>query len=196
MMKRAAVFLLAFLSACSFAPQETGAGFMFALEPVSVGKQGAKTEALTVAIPATSPELDSARIALKLGQRWDYYAGARWSQFLPSLVQDRFVKTLDAAGLFKSVAGDETGLTGDKILKTDIRAFEADYAPGALAPVVKIRINASLVTRLERRPLAAFTFAAEERAAGKELADIQKAFARAFSRVEEQLVDKMAEALK
>src|SRR4051812_45605120 len=105
--------------ACTFAPRDTGSAFMFALEPVEVTPAQDKALAekvLVVAQPTATAELDTYRIALKKGgQRWDYYAGARWSDFLPAVVQDDLTKTLAQAQLFKNVTTDGSGLTGDRI---------------------------------------------------------------------------------
>lgn len=192
MMKRFVSSLLILLGACSFAPRDTGSGFMFALAPLTVVQPGLQKEALVVMSPTTAPELDTQRIALlKDGRRWDYYAGARWSDFMPSLVQDNLARTLENARLFKSVVTDEAGLEGDRLLKTEIRAFQAEYAPGASAPTVRIEMRLSLVTRLERRPVASFTVAAGRKAAGPRLTDIQAAFAAAFNEAERQVVAQM-----
>jgi len=197
MKKIYALLLLTLLAACSFTPRDTGSSFMFALQPVEVTGQGAAKDSLIVFAPTTAPELDTHRIALnKDGKRWDYYAGAKWSDFLPLLVQDNLTKTLEQSGLFKNVATSDSGLTGDKILKTEIRAFQAEYEAGSKAPVIKIRMNVSLVSRLERRPLASFTIKAERKATADTLPAIQSAFAAAFSEAQQQLVEKLEEKNK
>jgi len=111
-------------------------------------------------------------------------------------VQDNVTKTLEQAHLFKTVATADSGLTGDKILKTEIRAFQAEYTEGHAAPVIKIRMIVSLASRLERRPLASFTVGAEKKATGNSLSAIQSAFAAAFSETQQQLVMKLEEINK
>ncbi len=189
------ILLLSLLVACTFTPRDTGTAFMFALQPINITQQGKMQESLVVFMPTTSPELDTYRIALnKGGEQWDYYAGARWSDFLPAVVQDNVTKTLDQTGLFKAVANGDAGLTGDKILKTEIRAFQVDYASGSTAPVIKIRMIVSLVSRLDRKPLTSFTLEAEKKASGNTLSAIQTAFTSAFSDTERQLVEKLVGA--
>lgn len=192
-MKKLVIIAALLLAACSFDPRETGAGFRFALEPVSVEGHNTQPQSLAVMMPTASPELDTRRIALRINHRWDYYAAARWPDFLAALVQDDFTKTLDDARLFKTVATVDSGLIGDKILKTDIRTFQADYTPGNAAPLIKIRMIVSLVGSLERQPLASFTLQAEQRANANSLTAIQAAFAVAFDDIQRQLVSKLEE---
>lgn len=191
------LLLAGLAAACTLTPRDTGSSFMFALAPVTIAQQGAGKETLVVALPTTSPELDTYRIALnRQGASWDYYAGARWSDFLPLLVQDNVTKTLAETHLFRTVATGDSGLTGDKILKTEIRAFQAEYKAGSAAPVIKIRMVVSVVSRLERAPLASFVIEAEKKASGNSLSAIQTAFAAAFNEAQRQLVVKLGEAAK
>ena len=194
MKKICGFFFLVLLTSCSFAPRETGSGFLFALEPVSIEGKAAPQGTLVVAMPTATAELDTHRIALKRGGRqWDYYAGARWSNFLPAVAQDNLAKTLQQSHLFRDVVTDESGLSGDRILKTDIQSFQAEYAPGAQAPVIKIRMVFSFVTRLERQPLASFAVEAQKKAAGNTLSAVQAAFADAFAAAQRQFVKKLKE---
>ena len=191
------LFLSALLTGCTFTPRDTGASFMFALQPVQIEQQAAQNDSHVVFMPTTSPELDTHRIALnRNSKRWDYYAGAKWSDFLPLLVQDNITKTLDEAHLFKRVTTSDSGLTGDKILKTEIRAFQAEYAAGRAAPVIKIRMTVSLLSRFERKPLASLAIKAAQPATGNSLTAIQAAFSTAFTEAQRQLVTQLAEIYK
>ena len=191
------ILLSAFLTGCTFAPRDTGNSFMFALQPAQAEQQARRNDSLVVFMPTTSPELDTYRIALNgNGKRWDYYAGAKWSDFLPLLVQDSITKTLDETHLFKTVTTSDSGLTGDKILKTEIRAFQADYAAGRAAPVIKIRMTVSVLSRFERKPLASFTIKATQPAASNSLTAIQTAFSAAFNDAQRQLITQLAEIYK
>ena len=192
MRKICAILLLGLLAACSFTPRDTGSSFMFALQPIEAAQQKPGAESLVVFMPTTSPELDTYRIALNgNGTRWDYYAGARWSDFLPLLVQDNITKSLAQAQIFKSVSTGDSGLTGDKILKTEIRAFQAEYKTGSTVPIVKISMVVSLVSRMERVPLSSFGVNVEKKASDNSLSAIQAAFASAFNAAQQQLIEKL-----
>lgn len=190
--KFVACAILALLAACSFAPKDTGRAFMFALASPQTPPHAPVGESLVVSLPAAAPELDTYRIALtKDGGRWDYYAGARWADFLPMLVQDGMTKTLENSGLFKTVTTDQTGVRGDQILKAEIRTFQAVYEHGHAEPVIQVRIMVSLRRRLEGTVIASFPVKSEARAAKDRLPEIQSAFATAFNEAQKQLVYKV-----
>ena len=177
-------------AACTLAPMNTGRSFMFALTPLKDARHIISSDnSLIVALPVAAPELDTYRIALvRNGKRWDYYAGARWSEFLPILVQDNLTKTLEKSGSFKTVTTDGTGISGNRILKIEIRAFQAEYKQGVTDPVVKIRLIASLLSHPERMPLVSFESSAEEKASGDSLPEIQAAFGIAFNKIQRQFI--------
>lgn len=193
-MKRAALtgFFFVLLTSCTFAPKDIGRSYMFALVPAQTLPHQPVKESLIVSMPSSAPELDTYRIALiRDGNRWDYYAGARWADFLPLMVQDSMAKTLETAKLFKTVATDETGGNADRILKIQIRSFQAEYDPAHSAPAVKLKIAVSLRNRVEGTILYSFDLKTETRATQNKLPEIQAAFARAFSDVQKQLVNQL-----
>ncbi|MBI3441435.1 MAG: membrane integrity-associated transporter subunit PqiC [Proteobacteria bacterium] len=184
-------FLLS-LTACTFAPKDTGRAYMFALSPALMTRHAPVNTSLIVSLPTAAPELDTYRIALtRDSKQWDYYAGARWSDFLPLLVQDSLTKTLEEARLFKAVTTDQAGVDGDQTLKAEIRTFQAEYTPGYAEPTVKIRIVVSLSKRTEGTTSGPFEIRGETRAAKNKLPDIQAAFALAFNDAQKQLVYKL-----
>jgi cholesterol transport system auxiliary component len=183
------------VAACSLTtPKDTGRAFMFALPPVETAAHARSGGgSLTVALPTAAPELDTYRIALsREGNRWDYYAGARWADFLPLMVQDSLTKTLSDAKLFRTAAGDLSGSRGEKILNVDIRAFQAEYESGSKTPVIKIRLMVYLRQQGEGTPAASFDINAEAKAAQDSLPAIQSAFAAAFAEAQKQLVGKLS----
>jgi cholesterol transport system auxiliary component len=178
-------------AACSFAPRDVGRGFMFALPPVKVS-YAPTGDSLIVALPTTSAELDTYRIALTRDNgRWDYYAAAKWVDFLPALVQDSLTKAIAEAGLFKSVTMDQSGLAGNLILKTEISAFQAEYEQGSKLPVIRIRLTESILGHAQRKLMTTFDVRAEKRAAGNHLPDIQAAFASAFGDAQRKLLQNL-----
>jgi cholesterol transport system auxiliary component len=178
-------FLL--LASCTLTPKDTGRAYMFALPPVETAAHARSGDSLTVALPLTSPELDTYRIALtRNGGRWDYYAGARWADFLPLMVQDSLTKTLADAKLFKSVSTDQSGADGEEILSAEIRTFQAEYEDKAAAPTIKIR----LTVHLKKRG-SSFEIKTEAKAAKDSLPAIQAAFATAFGEAQRQVVYKL-----
>ena len=182
------------LASCALTtPKDTGRAFMFALPPIETAAPAkAGGDSLTVALPTAAPELDTYRIALsREGKRWDYYAGARWADFLPLMVQDSLTKTLSDAKLFRTAASDMSGSRGEQILNVDIRAFQAEYEIGSKTPVIKISLMVYLRKQGEGTPAASFDINTEAKAAQDSLPAIQAAFATAFSEAQKQLVQKL-----
>lgn len=186
MMRRGLLFLAIFAltASCTLTPRNTGAAHMFILKPAEVSVAATAAKNLTVALPQTSSVLDTARVALtRNGKFQDYYADARWADFLPVLVRDNLAKTLSRT----AVAG---AAGGHFILKTEIRVFQAEYAAGSLAPVIRIRMNARLVS-LEKGEVLSFTAEVTRKAEHDRLSDIQTAFAAAFNDVQKQIAAKV-----
>ena len=184
--------ILSVLAACTLAPKESGRAYMFALQQVKVVKQQTTDASLTVPLPTVAPELDTYRIALiRDGKVWDYYAAARWAEFLPVVVQDRALKTLEQSGLFTSVVSDQAGVLSTQVLKIEIHSFQAEYDADHVAPTIKVAITVNLQSRLDRRVLSSFDIAAEKRAERDSLPAIQTAFQSAFADAQKQLVRKL-----
>jgi ABC-type uncharacterized transport system auxiliary subunit len=189
--------LLAGLGACALTPPPLDAGkaYMFALGQARVAKQTAVDAPLTVALPTTAPELDTYRIALtKNGKTWDYYAGAKWVEFLPVIVQNSLVEVLQQSGMFSAVAPDQSGLPGGWVLKTEIHDFQAEYDARHAAPLVRVRIAASLYHQMDRKITASFNVSAEKRAKSDSLPEIQASFQAAFNSAQQQLVSRLAKS--
>lgn len=179
-------------AACTFAPKDIGRSYMFPLVPAQMPPRQPVKESLIVTMPSAAPELDTFRIALLRDGKWDYYAGARWADFLPLMVQDSMTKTLEISSLFNTVATDEASGNADRILKLQIRSFQAEYEAGQPAPAIKMRIAVSLKNRTEGTILQAFDLKSETRAAQNTLSEIQLAFARAYNDVQKQLVNRLS----
>jgi len=164
-------------------PKDTGRAHMFSLEPLALPASAALPFAptLVVALPTSAPDLDTHRIALTHADgRHDYYAGARWVDFLPALIQDSLIKTFERSGAFHRVT-TEGGRTDDWQLKLEVRSFQADYRKGVSAP--RVRVFLAVTVKRPGATLLPMTFKAsgEAAAASDSLADIQTAFAMAFS---------------
>ncbi|TAL39560.1 MAG: hypothetical protein EPN97_02560 [Alphaproteobacteria bacterium] len=193
----ACAFLALFLAACALSPKDLGQAYMFSLSPAKTAAKIHTGSRLNVELPTAAPELDTHRISLVRDKSVrDYYAGARWADFLPVLAQDSLVKTLDGSGLFKAVASDQTGLAADMILKLEIRDFQAEYAKTGAAPVIRVGLAASLVTRPGGRILASFqTGSSVRQAASDSLPAIHAAFKSAFLGAQARIVEKLNQSL-
>lgn len=197
-MKKALVSLIALGSliavSCTLAPRDTGRGFVLALDhlPAASTHVAMSPDTLVVALPTAAPELDTARIALvKQDGHWDYYAGAKWPDFLPLVVQDSLTESLSGSGLYKTVVSDQSGARGGQKLATVIRSFQTVYRTGAAAPVAKVALSVRLTAAGEADAVAAFDVQAQAPAAQDRLGDIQTAFAAAFRSAQQQAILKL-----
>jgi cholesterol transport system auxiliary component len=137
---------------------------------------------LLVAVEATSPGLDGAGIAARFpGGRIDYLAGARWPVKAPALVESALLEALQDSGRLRSVQGDFSRFRATHSLALELRQFEADYTAGEL-PVARVALAATVGRLSDRRVLATFAVAAEERAAENRVSAVVAALDAAFAR--------------
>lgn len=182
------IFALA-LAGCTLAPRNTGNAYMFALAPVTAAPPAtASPLRLGVGFPVAAPELDTSRIALKRADgNWDYYAGAKWADFLPVMLQDNIAKSIENTRIFRSVAVN-AGPSADLVLKIEIREFEADYRRSPETPVIRVHLALTLLDHQTAHALASFGAEAHATAARDSLPAIQAAFQNAFTAAEKQAV--------
>lgn len=183
------------LAGCSLSPRDMGTAYLFSLSPVTgVRPPKILPQRLGVGFPSAAPELDTARIALRRADGvWDYYAGARWADFLPVMVKDNIVKSIENTRVFASVTGD-VGPSSDEILKVEIRAFEADYRRNPAAPVVRVRLALTLLDHRGTKTIASFGAESTAKAGRDSLPALASAFQKAFTAAEKQAVSALSQA--
>ena len=144
---------------------------------------------LAVAPPHAHASLDTARIALRrMPQILDYYADAAWPDRLPVLIQDLLIGCFVRSGRILGVGRDDSGITANYRLETELANFEAHYDQADSAPQVVVQFDASLVS-LPTRTIIARTAVMERVAAMKNnLGDIVMSFNRATAAALEQIV--------
>lgn len=102
--------------------------------------------ALAVARPRADGSLDGDRIAVvQPGSRFDHYAGIRWSEPAPDMLQSLLVRTLQAGGRFETVVAAPSRVPADLLLVAELRRFEARYSSAGSAPVVEVEVQFTLV---------------------------------------------------
>jgi ABC-type uncharacterized transport system auxiliary subunit len=156
---------------------------------------GMPTLGLTVARPRAAPALDSERIALVAsGNRFDYYAGVRWAEAAPEMLQQNLVAALARSGRFAGVFAAPARVPSELMLDVELRRFEADGSAGG-APVVHVVLQASLVDARTARRVASFTSEATAAAEGDRRAAIIAAFDRASAQAVNDVVARVGEAV-
>jgi cholesterol transport system auxiliary component len=181
--------LLAALPACTLLPERSPASIHLlpAVEqPRSEGATLATT--LRVETPQAPTILSGARIlVMPEPNRLQAYQDARWSDRTPLLLRDRFVEGFRQQGRLAATVDDNSPLSADVALVTDLRVFHSEYIAGE--PVAVIRLDASLVDERDRRLLASRRFEARAASTGTAVERVVEAFGRAGDTLTADLID-------
>ncbi len=145
---------------------------------------------LVVEEPVAAGGLNVARIALRdEPTRLDYFAGARWTERAPSMVQTLLVESFENTGKIVAVGRQAIGLRSDFNLKSELREFQAEFAKPDRPPQVRIRLNAKLIKQPRRSIIASENFEAVVNAESGTIADIVHAFDEALGKVLRRIVE-------
>lgn len=151
--------------------------------------------ALAVARPGAAPALDTERIAVvRSDSRFDYYAGLRWSEPAPQMLQQQLVRALAADGRFAAVVAAPSRVPADLLLDVELRRFEAVYATDDGMPLVRVEMQVSLVDPRKAQRLASALVATSAAAAGNRRAAVMTAFERATAEALRSAADQVREA--
>jgi len=151
--------------------------------------------ALGVARPRAAPALDTERMAVvRSDSRFDYYAGVRWSEPAPQMLQQMLVRGLAADGRFEAVVAAPSRVPADLLLDVELRRFEAVYAHDGAAPEVRAEMQVSVVDPRQSRRLASFVAAGSAVAAENRRAAVVDAFERATAAAMREAVSGVREA--
>lgn len=139
---------------------------------------------LVVEEPYAAGSLNTDRIALSNSlTQLQYFAGARWTERAPRMVQTLLVESFENTGRIVAVGRQAIGLRSDYNLKSDLREFQAEYFHGSANPTIRVRVNLKLVKQPRREIVASETFEAEVVATGTTMDEIIRAFDDALGKV-------------
>jgi cholesterol transport system auxiliary component len=156
---------------------------------------GRQPLALAVARPRAGPALDTDRIAVvQPDSRFDYFAGLRWSEAAPQMLQQQLVRALTADGRFETVVAAPSRVPADLLLDVELRRFEAVYVAVGAPPEVRVELQVSLVDARQVRRLVSFTAAGTAAAGANGRASVVAAFERATSEAVRGVVDQVRSA--
>lgn len=146
--------------------------------------------------PTVSKGLDGDKIMLMHSpQRLDYFAKARWSSPLSTMVQTSLVESFENSEVLDRVGTDYSGLKPDYLLLLEIQDFQAEYQEENQPPVIHIKLVAKLVDFPQRNLMASFTAQTFKQAEENELDDIMLTFDQAFAGAQELLIEEMLDYL-
>jgi ABC-type uncharacterized transport system auxiliary subunit len=184
------------LAACSItSPRDVGNANRLTLaapEPV-VAAGHKRGGGLKVDYPSTSSDLNTYRIAVsKHDGKRDYFSGARWDEFLPSVMQSALIETFIGSKQFSFVVSDEENTPHRYVLHTVIEECRAVYESAASSPVIVMRVTFHISTAPDKKKLRTFTLEKHAQSKNNTLASIAQAFNQAFSELAGEAVEKVA----
>jgi cholesterol transport system auxiliary component len=153
---------------------------------------------ISVEVPSATAGLNTARIALRpTSTTLEYYAGARWIDVVPIMVQNLLLESLDNTAKLDVLGREVVGVRADYALLTHIREFQADYG-GSGPPQIQVRLQVRLVQLPRRTSVAAtsesITVGAESRSLPAIVTAFDEALGKALRRVVEWTIREIATA--
>ncbi len=146
--------------------------------------------AIAVARPRAASAIDTDRIAVQsAGNRFEYYADARWAESAPQMLQQNLVSALAATAQFSGgVMTSPARVPTELLLDLELRRFEvvtagADAAASGAAPVVHVQVQASLIDSRRAARVTSFVSEASVPATENRLQAVVAAFDRANAQV-------------
>jgi cholesterol transport system auxiliary component len=113
--------------------------------------------ALAVARPRAASSLDTERIAVVRGASgFDYFAGMRWSDPAPQMLQLLLVEALVADGRFATAVAAPSRVPAEFLLDVELREFAAFYETPDAQPQARVRWQATLVDARSGARVASF----------------------------------------
>ncbi|MEQ8343986.1 MAG: ABC-type transport auxiliary lipoprotein family protein [Sneathiellaceae bacterium] len=143
---------------------------------------------LVVEQPESAGGLNTNRIAVKPHPlQLDYYAGARWTERAPLMVQTLLLESFENTGKIISVGREAIGLRPDFVLRGDLREFQAQYfdarSSSIEVPHILVQFNAKLIEQPRERIFDSRNFESCVRARSGSLDDVIAAFDEALGNV-------------
>lgn len=162
-------------------PDSGPAPSLYNLTPAKVsGVAYSGTKQLLLAEPTAGRGLDSNRIARRPSRtELQFFAGARWSERLPRMVEGLILEALEEGGAKVSTTRDAAGIPADYRIQVEIRDFQAEYFDGALAPDIRVRLNVRIIQLGPLQIVATKAFEARVPSSGAQISAIIDSFNQA-----------------
>lgn len=143
---------------------------------------------LMVERPNALRSIDTPRIARTRGVEIEHYAGARWIDRPPVMIEPLIIQSFRSSQAIDVVVDRRANIRPDFLLQTDLTAFEAiETASGP--PDVRVAMSATLITMPRREVVGTTHIARTVTAQATSLQAIALAFDDALGKVLKQLVE-------
>lgn len=183
-----AVALLLALAGCAPSLRSSElAATTYVLRPPAVAAEGPAGESVRRAASASVQVLRpvphagyvSDRVLLRREDlSLGYYAGARWADSLPRVVEGLMVSTLRLSGALRAVQDDGGPFLPDYSLRLTIRRFDAEVGSDGV-PRIRVVFDCVLGRQADRQVVAAFTAEGSAVAAEHRMSAVMPAFEQA-----------------
>jgi cholesterol transport system auxiliary component len=118
-----------------------------------------------------------------------YLAGARWASPAPVLFDEALSRAFDSGAVETSLVGYDGAARARHVLRLEVREFVAFYQAGApAAPVVRLRVVASIVRRQDGSLISEQAFDVRTPAAANRVSTVVEAFDSALGQVLGEIV--------
>jgi len=185
--------VIAGLSACGFKLPGSGpAPNTYDLSPKSSFDAALPEVKLQLVIeePSSARGIDTDRISMRPAPlEIKYFAGARWVDRAPRMVQILMVESFENTGKIVAVGRQSIGLRPDFSVKSDLREFQAEYFDSGGTPQIHVRLNVKLIKMPEARIVASRTFDEIQPATGKEITALVQGFDETLGKVMRKSVE-------
>jgi cholesterol transport system auxiliary component len=150
---------------------------------------------LAISRPDVAPGLDTERVAVLRGRQLDYFRGSQWGGTVTEVVQTLLINSFQDQRLFRSVAAEQTRISGDYIFDVEVRDFQAEYAPGDGPPVAHVTIVGRVIRLHDRQMISTMSATASKAATENRMSAVAAAFEAAAQQVALELANRTAAAL-
>ena len=135
---------------------------LYHLSPKSTFSEGLPDVAwqLVIEEPIAAGGLDTDAIAIYPSPtEVKYYAGARWTERAPKMIQTLLVESFENSNKVTAVGRQAIGLYSDYNLKTELREFQTEHFGGPDgATRVRVRLNAKIIKQPRQEIIASQNF--------------------------------------
>lgn len=179
------------LAGCSGLPLSGPAPQLYTLSPKSTFPPDLPAAGWQLAVdrPTSPAGLATTRIAVARGPHAiDYYAGARWIDDAPNMVQRLLIESFENSGRVVGVGHDLVSVRPDFVLQSELREFQAHYGEAGQVPTVNVRIGVRLIRMPQRHIVASAAMEHLAPAPDNRMASIITTFDHALGKVLRDIV--------
>lgn len=192
------------LSACSVLPKpsplrtfqlpDAPLATLSATQPATQSPARAAPLPITLKIdtPSANTLLDSMRILVQPdSEEIKIYAGSRWQDRAPVLVQDRLIAALRSDGRLNAVISSNSPANNNVLLSSTLTGFHSRYDDSShhSSPAAVIELDAQLIDSGRGSVIATQRFTVSQEASDESIEAVVRAFGTAADQLDQQVVD-------